>query len=341
VADYIAKQEIRMQRFKAFRIHNDDQGFRAGVEEIDLDQLLPGQVLIETRFSSVNYKDALAASPTGKVVRQFPINGGIDCAGTVLESSDYRFHPGDEVLATGYGLGVSHDGGYARYVRLPADWLVPMPAGMGPLHAMALGTAGFTAGLALRRMEQNGQTPERGPILITGASGGVGSIAVALLASNGYEVVAVSGKPERRTWLEELGATRVIDRDQLELSSRPLDKGLWGGIVDTVAGQGLAGLLPQLAPQANVALIGLVGGAHFQTSVMPFILRGASLLGIDSVNCPQDPRTAIWQRLATQLDRNLLDELISRVITLDELTSAFASVLDSRHHGRILVETGG
>lgn len=329
-----------MQRFKAFRIHNDDQGFRAGVEEIDLGQLMPGEVLVETRFSSVNFKDALAASPAGKVVRQFPINGGIDCAGTVLESSDGRFHPGDEVLATGYALGVSHDGGYARHVRLPADWLVPMPAGLGPLHAMTLGTAGFTAGLALRRMEQNGQTPGLGPILVTGASGGVGSIAIALLAANGYEVVAVTGKPERQAWLEELGAARVIDREKLELSSRPLDKGLWGGILDNVGGGNLSGLLPRLAPQANVALIGMVGGANFHASVMPFILRGVSLLGIDSVNCPPGPRAAIWQRLASQLDRNLMDELISRVITLDELPAAFATILAGGHHGRILVETG-
>ncbi|MEO5343217.1 MAG: YhdH/YhfP family quinone oxidoreductase [Gammaproteobacteria bacterium SHHR-1] len=328
-----------MNQFKAFRIHNDAQGYHSGVETLQTEQLMAGEVLLECRFSSVNYKDALAGTGQGKVVRHFPITGGIDAAGDVIESSDPRFRPGDPVLATGYGLGVSHDGGYGRYLRLPADWLVPLPPGLGPFMAMALGTAGFTAGLALQRMEQNGQTPEMGPVLVTGASGGVGSIAIALLARNGYEVVAVSGKEDQRQRLMEMGASQVIDRNQLPLSQRPLDKACWGGLIDSLGGDILAGLLPQIQPWGNVASIGMAAGMGLSSSVMPFILRGIGLLGIDSVECPMALRQHVWQRLSEQLDRPLLEQLVTRVIPLEDLPGAFEELLAGQARGRILVET--
>jgi NADPH2:quinone reductase len=334
-----------MTSFKAFRIHNDDQGYRSGIEQMSpeqlgLDRLDPGEVLLENRFSSVNYKDALAGTGKGKVVRRFPLIGGIDCAGEVLESSDPRFQPGDPVLATGFDLGVAHDGGYAPYVRLPADWLVPLPPGLGPFMAMALGTAGFTAGLALQRMEQNGQTPDMGPVLVTGASGGVGSIAIALLARNGYEAVAISGKPDQHQRLLEMGASQVLDPQQLALSQRPLDKAQWGGLIDNVGGATLAGLLPQIQPWGSVASIGMAAGIDLPTTVMPFILRGVGLLGIDSVECPMELRTHIWQRLSEQLNQPLLETLVSRVIGLEDLPLAFEELINGQARGRILVETG-
>jgi acrylyl-CoA reductase (NADPH) len=327
-----------MPTFDAFRIRNDEQGYRSAIETMAIDDLMAGEVLLECRFSSINYKDALAASGTAQVVRHFPINGGIDCAGEVVESSDSRFRPGDLVLATGYGLGVSHDGGFAAYVRLPADWLVKIPGDLGPFMAMALGTAGFTAGLALERMEQNGQTPDQGPILVTGASGGVGNCAIALFARNGYEVIALSGKPDKAPHLRALGASEVLSRTDLTLSQRPLDKARWAGIVDSVGGAMLAGLLPQLMPRGNVASIGLAGGSELHGTLMPFILRGASLLGIDSVACPRDLRQQTWHRLAEQLDRALLDQMISRVVGLQDLKDSFAAMLAGKTDGRILVD---
>lgn len=328
-----------MPRFNAFRIHNDAEGYRSAVEEIDLDQLGQGDVLIETRYSGVNYKDALAGTGRGKVVRRFPLIGGIDCVGEVVESNDPRYQPGDAVLATGYGLGVSHDGGFSRYVRLPADWLVPLPQGLEPKNAMILGTAGFTAALALHRLEQNGQTPALGPIAITGASGGVGSLAVMLFSRLGYEVVAISGKAEQRPWLEKLGAARVIDRNELELSDNPLDRSYWGGIVDNVGGEILSGLLPQVAANGNVASIGLAAGHELITSVMPFILRGVSLLGVNSVDCPSATRRAIWNRLAEKMDADSLGKILNKTIGLNDLPAAFDQVMAGRVWGRIVVET--
>lgn len=328
-----------MTQFKAFRIHNDEQGYRSGNELIHLPTLQAGDVLIECRFSSVNYKDALAATGKGKVVRQFPITGGIDAAGEVVESRDPRFQPGDPVLATGYGLGVSQDGGYARYLGLPGDWLVRLPEGLGPFLAMSLGTAGFTAALALWRMEQNGQTPAMGPVLITGASGGVGSIATALLARKGYEVAAVTSKQDQHERLLQLGASQVLDRRQLGLSDRPLDKGHWGGVIDSIGGDILAGLLPQIRPWGNVACIGMAAGQELYTTVMPLILRGVSLLGIDSVECPMNLRQQIWKGLSEQCDHPVLERLVSRVIGLDDLPTAFDELISGEARGRILVET--
>ncbi|MBU0500010.1 MAG: acryloyl-CoA reductase [Gammaproteobacteria bacterium] len=328
-----------MQKINAFRIHNDSEGYHSGLEEVGLGEIGAGGVLIETLYSSVNYKDALAGTGRGKIIRHFPLIGGIDCAGTVVESDDPRYRPGDPVLATGYGLGVSHDGGYSPYVRLPADWVVAMPQGLAPRSAMLLGTAGFAACLASLRMERNGQTPGLGPIAVTGASGGVGSLAVLLFSRLGYEVVAVSGKPERSAWLERLGAARVIDREALELSDHPLDRSYWGGIVDNVGGEILAGLLPQVDRGGNVAAIGLAAGHELITSVMPFILRGVSLLGVNSADSRHDTRLAVWERLSSLLDAQSLDLVLNREIGLDELPAAFDEVLAGRVWGRILVKT--
>ncbi|OGT88273.1 MAG: quinone oxidoreductase [Gammaproteobacteria bacterium RIFOXYA12_FULL_61_12] len=328
-----------MQKINAFRIHNDNEGYRSGLEAVSLGEIGGGGVLIETQYSSVNYKDALAGTGRGKIVRRFPLIGGIDCAGTVAESDDPRFRPGDVVLATGYGLGVSHDGGYSPYVRLPAGWVVAMPQGLEPRSAMLLGTAGFAACLALLRMERNGQTPELGPIAVTGASGGVGSLAVMLFSRLGYEVVAISGKPERWAWLERLGAARVIGRDELELSDHPLDRSYWGGIVDNAGGEILAGLLPQIARGGNVAAIGLAAGHELITSVMPFILRGVSLLGVNSADSLHDTRLAVWERLSCILGSHSLDLILNREIGLDGLPAAFDQILAGRVWGRVLVRT--
>lgn len=328
-----------MQKFSVFRIHNDNGGYRSGLEEVGLGEIGAGGVLIETRYSSVNYKDALAGTGRGKIARRFPLIGGIDCAGTVAESDDPRFKPGDAVLATGYGLGVSHDGGYSPYVRLPADWVVAMPLGLDARSAMLLGTAGFAACLALLRMERNGQTPGLGPIAVTGAGGGVGSLAVLLFSRLGYEVVAISGKADRKAWLEGLGAARVIGRDELELSDHPLDRSYWGGIVDNAGGEILAGLLPQVARGGNVAAIGLAAGHEIITSVMPFILRGVSLLGINSADSLMDTRLAVWERLATTLDAAALAPVLNREIGLDGLPAAFDEILAGKVWGRILVKT--
>ena len=328
-----------MQRFKAFRIHNDDQGYRAGLEEITLGDLMPGEVLIECRFSSVNYKDALAASPTGKVVRHFPINGGIDCAGAVVESTDARFRPGDEVLATGYGLGVSHDGGYARYVRLPAVWLLPMPAYMGPFHTMVLGTAGFTAAMCVDKIVSHGVKPEAGEILVTGATGGVGSIAVALLAKFGYNVVAATGKVESAArFLTELGAASIISReDASDDSGRPLLRPRWAGVVDTVGGDMLATALASAERDAAISICGLVASATLQTTVLPFILRGITLYGIDSVEISLERKKRIWGLIAGSYKLENLEALV-REVGLEQLSPEIDKILAGGQTGRILLK---
>jgi len=327
-----------MQPFRAFRIHNDDHGYRAGVEELTLDNLTAseGDVLMRVRYSSVNYKDALAGTGRGKILRRFPLVGGIDAAGEVAESADPRFETGDQVLVTGHGLGVYQDGGYAEWIRVPADWVVPLPEGLTLFQSMALDTAGFTAGLALHRMEQNGQTPDMGPILVTGASGGVGAVSVRLFYSRGYEVVAVSGRPEHHAWLRELGASRVLGREGLTASTRPLEKATWGGAVDTVGGVVLAGILPSVVPQGNVASIGLAAGIEVHTTVTPFILRGISLLGIDSQDFPREGRGAVWDKLAG-LAGDEWERLVTAEAPIARLSQTFRELLDSRLRGRCVV----
>ena len=274
-----------MDTFSAFRIHKDGDRTEATVERLTLDDLGPGEVLIRGSYSSVNYKDALAGTGRGKIVSRFPLVGGIDVSGRVVESDDERFRPGDAVVVTGYGMSQTHDGGYAEYVRVPAGWVVPLPAGLSLFEAMALGTAGFTAALAILRMEDNGQRPERGPILVTGATGGVGSFAVDMLSGLGYRVAALTGRSQEQDYLTALGANEIVLRQDLEMGSRPLERGLWGGAVDNVGGEILAWLTRTVKPQGCIASIGLAGGQELHTTVMPFIIRGVSLLGIDSAAC--------------------------------------------------------
>lgn len=328
-----------MNQYRAFRIHNDEQGYRAGIESLPFPDLQPGEVLIRTQFSSINFKDALAGTGRGKILRRFPLVGGVDSAGEITRSQDPRFREGDPVVVTGYGIGVTEDGGYAEWLRVPADWVVRLPEGLDPRAAMILGTAGFTAALAIHRMEVNGQRPTLGPVVVTGASGGVGCIAVDILSRLGYEVVAVSGKPEQRAFLEALGAKQILGRDELPGGDRPLENAIWGGAIDNVGGSMLARLTRTLKPWGNIASIGLAGSHELHTTVMPFILRGVSILGIDSVSCPYPLRQTLWQRLAADWRPPHLEQIVSRVTALEGLPEVMNQILDGNTWGRILVKT--
>lgn len=326
-----------MERFRAFRIHNEDGTVRAGVEAVLLDDLSPGDVVLRAAYSSVNYKDALAGTGKGKILRRFPLVGGIDTAGTIVSSRDPRLREGDTVLVTGCGLSEDHDGGYAEYVRVPADWVIPLPAGLDPRIAMALGTAGFTAALAVQRLEDNHQTPDLGPLVVTGASGGVGSFAVDILAGLGYEVVAVTGKADATPYLKDLGASHVVSRQELEMRGRPLESAQWGGAVDSIGGEMLAWLTRTVRPWGNIVSIGMAGGTALHTTVMPFILRGIGLLGVTSSNCPLPLRRRTWERLATDLRPRFLEAVIRATVGLEGLPDAFEDVLAGKTMGRILV----
>ncbi len=323
---------------KALNVIELDGAVACRIETLAPPQAKDGEVLIKAHWSSVNYKDALAATGAGKIMRSMPMIGGVDVAGQIEHSTDPRFKPGDAVLVTGYGLGVERDGGFAEYVAVPADWVVPMPDGLTGFQAMALGTAGFTAGLSIMKMEQMGLVPGAGPVVVTGATGGVGSLAADMLAQRGYEVVAISGKPEQEAYLKALGVSRVIDRKTLEMGTRPLEKSLWAGAVDTVGGATLAWLTRTMAYRGVIAACGLAGGVELNTTVMPFILRGVSLLGIDSVACPMEERRLLWQRLATDLKPKQLESGIARTVTLDELPDVFQGFLKGTVTGRTVVD---
>jgi NADPH2:quinone reductase len=327
-----------MQSFKAFRIHEQDGRISARFDTIDLEELAPGEVVVKVRYSTINYKDALAATGAGRILRRYPLVGGIDLAGSVVSSTDVRFKPGDEVLVTGCGLSETHDGGYAEYARLKAEWVIAVPKGLALADTMRLGTAGFTAALAIDRMQRNGQRPEQGPVVVTGASGGVGSLAVDMLAGLGFEVAAVSGKPEADAYLSELGARRVLRRQDLKLGKRPLETIEWAGAVDSVGGETLTWLTRTVGFWGNIASIGLAQGPELNTTVMPFILRGVSLLGINSVANPRAERLAIWERLATDLKPRHLARIASRTIAFADLPGAFADFTAGRVLGRVLVE---
>lgn len=315
-----------MESFRGLRIDREKEGIQARLETLHLEDLSPGSVVIRAYYSSVNYKDALAATGKGKIMQRFPLVGGIDVSGVVESSTDPRCRPGDKVLVTGYGLGSDHDGGYAGYVRVPADWVVPLPEGLSLYDAMALGTAGFTAALAIQRMEDNGQRPDRGLVLVTGATGGVGNLAINMLAGLGYPVVALTGKREAVEDLKTLGASQILFRQELEMGQRPLEKGQWGGAVDVVGGDMLSWLTRTVLPWGNIASIGLAGGSELHTTVMPFILRGVSLLGISSADCPMPLRQHIWQRLATDLRPRHLNQIVTGMVSLEELLPIFEEI---------------
>jgi len=328
-----------MRSFSALRIHRDAAGaVRADLEALTLDDLSPGEVVIRSHYSSVNYKDALAATGKGKILRRFPLVAGVDVAGEVLASAAAGFYEGDQVLVTGCGLGESHDGGFSQVVRVPADWVVPLPQGLSLFESMALGTAGFTAALAIDRLEQNGLTPGRGPVVVTGASGGVGSIAIDLLNGRGYEVVALSRRPATKTYLQSLGAADVLDASIVTASDRPLETARWAGAIDNVGGESLAWLTRTVQPWGSIASIGLAGGVELHTTVMPFILRGVSILGITSANCPMERRLQVWNRLVGDLKSRHLDKIVAGTVKLDELQGVFAAVLAGQHRGRYVVD---
>ena len=327
-----------MDTFKAFRIHEAEGKILGRFENLTLDQLSPGEVVIDVQYSDINYKDALAATGAGRILRRYPLVGGIDLAGVVRHSDDASFRAGDAVLVTGSGLSETVDGGYAELARAKAESVIAMPPGLDAFHAMALGTAGFTAALAIHRVERNGQTPARGPIVVTGATGGVGSIAIDMLAARGYEVIAVSGKAEASDYLKSLGAARVVARDQLGLGSRPLEAVRFGGAIDSVGGDMLAGLTRHVDFWGNIASVGLAGGAELKTTVMPFILRGVNLLGINSSATPRAERLEVWQRIAGDLKPRHLDRIVTRTIAFDELPGAFQAYMDGRVTGRTVVK---
>lgn len=323
--------------FRAYRVFEEDGKIRGRLVETDLDAIGGGEVVARVAYSGVNYKDALAATGAGKIMRRFPLTGGVDVSGTVVSSSDARFAVGDAVLITGYGLGESHDGGFADYVRVPADWVVPLPDGLGLRDAMAIGTAGFTAALSVVEMERNGLRPPAGPIIVTGATGGVGSLAVQCLAAGGYQVTAVTRKEDAHAFLRAQGAVEVLSAAALTMGTRPLEKALWAGAVDPVGGDTLAWLTRTMRRGACIASSGLTGGIQLNTTVMPFILRGVKLLGIDSAQCPMDIRREVWSRLASDLKPAHL-AAATRTITLEELPEAFATLLRGEARGRYVVQ---
>jgi NADPH2:quinone reductase len=325
-------------RFKAFRATKNNGDQQVGLTTMSLAELDAGDVVIEARYSSINYKDALGATGEGKIYRKYPINGGIDVAGVVAASERPDFAVGDPVLVTGCGLGESQDGGYAEYVRVPADWVIPCPEGLSLEEAMIFGTAGFTAGLCLHRLLVNDQTPDKGPIVVTGASGGVGSLAIPLLVKQGFEVIAVTGKAEAHDHLRSLGAHRICSVAELELGQRPLEKAKFGGAIDNVGGPVLEGLIRHTNLWGNIACVGLAADHRFSNTVMPFILRGVSLLGISSANCPRDIRESIWQNLATSWKPDQLHDIVHKTIPLDDLDGAFRLFIDRKVIGRTLVK---
>jgi len=326
-----------MKAFTAFRIHQQGKGVIAGFEQLTLDDLTPGDVVIKVHYSGINYKDALAATGKGRILRTSPLNGGIDLAGTVMQSQDENFRQGDSVLVCGCGLSEVRDGGYAEYARVPACCVVKMPAGLNEFEAMILGTAGFTAGLAVQRLEDNGQTPDMGPILVTGATGGVGSLATNMLAQLGYEVVALTGKTDQDDYLKLLGASRSLDRNSLEMGEKPMEKAVWGGAVDSLGGKTLSWLTRVVKPWGSIASIGLAQGWNVETTVMPFILRGVSILGINSIEMPVAVRQKVWTRLGQDLKPNQLDNIVAKTIAFDELPNAFDGFMEARVVGRTVV----
>lgn len=326
--------------FRAFRIHNDTSGHRAGVESVGIDALSPGEVVIKTAYSSVNYKDALAGSGKGRILRDYPRNGGIDVAGYVVASADPAIKEGDAVLCTGCGLSETRDGGYGEYARIEAKWTIPLPAGLTLRESMILGTAGFTAALALYRMEQNDQRPDLGPVVVTGATGGVGMLAIDVLTRAGYEAHAISGKLERFDDLIALGAAQCISRRDLHWGQRPLETSRWGGAIDNVGSDMLAGLTRVIHPYGNIASCGLASGHDLGTTVMPFIIRGVSLLGIASAGTARSIRDEIWRRLSTDWKPAHLDRICTREVGLDELPGVFDVMLAGGSFGRTLVRIG-
>jgi acrylyl-CoA reductase (NADPH) len=326
-----------MNGFKALRVFNEADKVASRLAQMNLDEMSPGEVVFRTAYSSVNFKDALAATGTGgKIIRRYPLTGGIDAAGTVVSSTDARFKPGDHVICTSYDFGVAHDGGYAEYCRVPANWVVPLPEGLTLFEAMALGTAGYTAGLAFELLELNGMAPDKGKVLVNGATGGVATLTIDMLSSLGYSVVAITGKDAEHEFLKRIGAAEVLPRQKLDLGTRPLEKTLWAAAFDSVGGEQLTWLTRTMQQAGLIASFGNAGGIEFKTTVLPFILRGVRLIGVDSAFTPMPLRRKIWERLATDLKPRHLSD-IAFTLTLEELPAHFERVLKAQVRGRVVV----
>lgn len=326
-----------MATFKAIRIDKADKGTTAALTQFDEAELMDGDVTVRVEWSTVNYKDGLALTGKAPVVRRFPMIAGIDFAGTVEASSHPQWKAGDKVVCTGWGMGETHLGAYAEKARVKGDWLVALPQGLSARDAMAIGTAGFTAMLSVLALEKHGLSPKSGPVVVTGAAGGVGSVATAVLSKLGYHVIASTGRPSEANYLKEIGAAEVIDRNELSAAAKPIAKERWAGGVDSVGSTTLANLLSMTKYGGAIAACGLAAGMDLPSSVAPFILRGVCLLGIDSVMCPIEPRKAAWQRLASDLDRTKLSE-ITKEIPLDEVPDWGAKILAGQVRGRIVVK---
>jgi acrylyl-CoA reductase (NADPH) len=327
-----------MTSLRAFRIHQEGGKIAARLETIGLDDLNAGDVVIRVRYSTINYKDALAATGAGRILRKYPLVGGIDLAGEVESSNDPQFRKGQKVLVTGGGLSETHDGGYAEFARVAAEHVIALPPGLDEFQAMALGTAGFTAALAIHRMEQNEQRPANGEIVVTGATGGVGSLAIDMLAARGYDVVAMTGKKESARYLEQLGAKRVLLRDEVQFGNKPLEASVWAGAIDNLGGDVLTWLTRTTHPWGNIASIGMAGSVDLKTTVLPFILRGVNLLGINSVVTPRAVRLAVWERIASDLKPRHLDRIVTQTIGLEQLPDAFDAYLKAAVTGRTVVK---
>ncbi|MBM7649134.1 putative YhdH/YhfP family quinone oxidoreductase [Bacillus ectoiniformans] len=324
-------------KFNALVVNKTEEDFTVNIEPLSFEDLPDGDVTIRVHYSSVNYKDGLASIPNGKIVQSYPFVPGIDLAGIVTSSKDSRYKEGDQVIVTSYELGVSHYGGYSEYARVPGDWVVPLPDQLTLKEAMIFGTAGFTAALSIHQLEKNGLTPEDGTILVTGATGGVGSMAVSMLAKRNYDVTASTGKESEYDYLKKLGAKQVISREEVTPEKlRPIGKQRWAGAVDPVGGKTLASILSSTKYGGSVAVSGLTGGVEVPTTVFPFILRGVNLLGIDSVYCPKDIRETLWKRMATDLKPEGLEE-IGNEVSLKDLPQTLSDILAGKVRGRTVV----
>ncbi|MBA2176421.1 acryloyl-CoA reductase [Halobacillus locisalis] len=328
-----------MTTFQAYQIHKDEDSYEASIRTLHVKDLKKSDVLIKVHYSSVNYKDGIVSQEGNPMVEQYPIIPGIDLAGEVVKSQDERFKKGDRVIATSYEIGVNHHGGFSEYASIPADWIVPLPEGLTLEESMIYGTAGFTAGLSIHRLEQNGLTSDQGPVLVTGASGGVGSMAVAMLAKRGYNVEASTGSSEHEEYLKRLGAEKVITREEVyDGTLKPIRSERWAAAVDPVGGEQLASLLSQLQYNGGAAVSGLTGGTEIPTQVYPFILRGISLIGIDSVQCPMETRKKVWHRLANDLKTKETFDDMKVVISLQEVPETLQQILAGQTRGRTIIK---
>ena len=325
-------------KFLALRIHEEDEKTQARLERISLEELTEGEVVIKNSYSGINYKDALAVTGAGKILRSFPLVGGVDVAGTVVESKDPRFKEGDSVIAACSGLSETNDGGYAEYSRLTKEAAIALPEKMDLRTSMAIGTAGFAAGLAIYIMTLNKQMPSMGPVAVTGASGGVGSIATNMLSSMGYEVAAITGKKQNEEYLKQLGASSVIVASENEIGTRPLEKAIFGGAIDNLGGEMLSWLLRATQPEGNVASIGLAADFKLSTNVMPFILRGVNLLGVNSTTLPNDFKQMIWEQIAEKMIPVDIEKIITKEVLLEDAIPEFQGLLDASITGRTIIK---